>query len=135
MENITHPWQIASWPTVRCPSSQRGRMISRLQCLSAHVSEMRNGRPYRGQVMWACETAQGTAGLAWDWFEVRANVVAMADPMHVLSNVAFVDDLGQDLPEPARLIELNNLVAGLDWQGFIEPSSLRAANLQQRAAA
>jgi hypothetical protein len=122
MDYITHPWLIASWPTVHCAVTQRSLMIRRLRCISARLNPAAPGQLRSGQVLWACRTPIGDAGLAWDWFEIRRNVVAIADPMHVLSNLRFVDSHGVELPQSEGLLELNNVVAGLDWQGQIEPA-------------
>jgi len=130
MENITHPWLIASWPTVHCAVAQRSLMIRRLHCVSATLNPAAPGQARSGQVMWACRTPLGDAGLAWDWFDLRPNVVAMADPMHVLSNLRFVDEHGVELPMAANLLELNNLVASLRWQDQVEPVLLQAQVLR-----
>jgi hypothetical protein len=121
MENITHPWLIASWPTVHCAVSQRSLMIRRLRCISARINPGSSGELRSGQVLWACRTPIGEAGLAWDWTEVRRNVIAISDPMHVLSNLRFVDGHGVELPATDCLLELNNLVACLRWQELVDP--------------
>lgn len=130
MENITHPWLIASWPTVQCAVTQHSLMIRRLQCVSARLNPAGPGQARSGQVMWAYRTPQGDAGLAWDWFDLRPNVAAMADPMHVLSNLRFVDEHGVELPTRANLLQLNNLVASLRWQDQVEPALLPAQLLR-----
>ena len=66
--------------------------------------------------MWAYELDGARAGLAWDWFELRPRVVALADPMNVLSNLEFVDAEGRPLSRGQRLVELNNIIASLPWQ-------------------
>jgi hypothetical protein len=121
MENITHPWLIASWPAVHCAVSQRSLMIRRLRCVSARLGDGPPGQLRSGQVLWACSTPVGEAGLAWDWVELRRNVVAIADPMHVLSNLRFVDAHGVELPASESLLELNNIVASLRWQDQVSP--------------
>jgi hypothetical protein len=54
-------------------------------------------------------------GLAWDWCEVR-HVIALADPMTVLSNVQLTADDGQRLPRSQELLYLNNAIHELCWQ-------------------
>lgn len=130
MENITHPWLIASWPTVHYAVSQRELMIRRLHCVSATLHHAGSGQGRSGQVMWACQTPLGDAALAWDWFDLRPQVVALADPMHVLSNVCFVDEHGVELTTKANLLELNNLVASLRWQDQVEPALLQTQLLR-----
>lgn len=130
MENITHPWLIASWPPVHCAVTQRSLMIRRLRCISARVNPAGAGQPRSGQVLWACSTPMGDAGLAWDWSEIRRNVVVITDPMHVLSNLRFVDSHGVELPQSAGLLELSNLVANLRWQGQVDPAVQEASLLR-----
>jgi hypothetical protein len=126
MENITPPWLIASWPTVLCAVSQRSLMIRRLRCVSAYLKPSAADGLRSGQVLWACKTPMGEAGLAWDWAEVRHNVVAISDPMHVLSNLRFVDNHGVELPASDGLLELNTLVACLRWQELVDPAAQHA---------
>lgn len=114
------PWHVSSWRPVTLALTQRASMIRRLApCGSGRVPGQGLERGARGQVMWACDTAKGPVGLAWDWFAMRPGVLAMADPMGVLSNLHFVDAQGLSLPEGRRIVELNNLIASLPWQAPI----------------
>jgi hypothetical protein len=117
------PWHVASWRPVTLALTQRTSIIRRLApCGSGRLLAQRLERGARGQVMWACDTAQGPVGLAWDWFALRPAVLAMADPMGVLSNLHFVDAHGQPLPDGRRIVELNNVIASLSWQAPIVKS-------------
>ena len=84
--------------------------------------------------MWACDTPQGPVGLAWDWFALRARVPVMADPMGIVSNIVFVGADGAPLPESGRIVELNNIVASLSWQGPLVPAREHDADLALMAA-
>jgi type II secretory ATPase GspE/PulE/Tfp pilus assembly ATPase PilB-like protein len=80
------PWHVASWRPVTLALTQRPPIIRRLApCDSGRLQGQRLERGTRGQVMWACDTALGPVGLAWDWFALRPAVLAMADPMGVLT--------------------------------------------------
>lgn len=117
------PWHVASWRDVSLALAQRQWMIRRLAhraCSGQPDGELREGA--RGQVMWSCDTPQGPVGLSWDWFALRPGVLAMADPMNIVSNLVFVDDAGRPLAESQRIVELNNVVHALAWQ----PGVLRA---------
>jgi hypothetical protein len=76
------------------------------------------GEPGRrqGQAVWAAEHGGLPLGLAWEWAEVREDVVALCDPMNVLSNVRLVDEAGVPLPACERMVHLNSAVHALDWQ-------------------
>jgi len=66
--------------------------------------------------MWAGSAANGEAGVAWDWIQISRGVVAMADPMSVVTNLRLVGDEGEVLTplEAARF--LNEIVHALPWQ-------------------
>ncbi len=114
------PWHVASWRPVTLALTQRKSMIRRLApCRRDSAQGRRLEAGARGQVMWACDTPEGPAGLAWDWFALRARVPVMADPMGIVSNVGFVDADGVPLSEARRIVELNNIVAALSWQAPI----------------
>ena len=40
-----------------------------------------------GQTLWACQSDDAQLGLAWDWVQIGRGVVAMADPMSVVTNL------------------------------------------------
>lgn len=128
-----HPWHVASWRPVTLALTQRSSIIRRLAPSGGtRVPAQRLERGARGQVMWACDTAQGPVGLAWDWFALRPTVLAMADPMGVLSNLQFVDAHGQPLPEGRRIVELNNVIASLSWQAPIVHALVARAEASPR---
>jgi len=66
--------------------------------------------------MWGGSSADGEAGVAWDWVQVAHGIVAMADPLAVVTNLRFIGDEGEVLTayEAARF--LNEIVHALPWQ-------------------
>jgi hypothetical protein len=73
-----------------------------------------------GQTIWA-GTIDGTeAGMAWDWIEIGHGIVAMADPLSVVSNVRFLGDEGEVLTALQAAPYLNGLVHQLPWQQEVE---------------
>lgn len=58
-------------------------------------------------------------GIAWDWREVLRDVVVMADPMSILSNVKFVDEEGEEFDDADRLLQLNTAVYNIPWQNAV----------------
>jgi len=100
-------------------------MIRRLACKASTSFTQPDGSGRRyGQVLWSCDTPEGPAGLAWDWFELRPRIVALADPMSILSNLEFADAAGRPLSRAQRVIELNNLIACLPWQEQVVPRAV-----------
>jgi hypothetical protein len=85
---------------------------------SVHVDEQAEGLRY-GQVLWGREASDQMVGLAWDWREVMPEVIALADPMTVLSNLRLLDERGGRLSDAELLLQLNNTIYSLGWQDLI----------------
>ncbi|HZF80569.1 MAG TPA: hypothetical protein VEZ89_12350 [Rubrivivax sp.] len=69
-----------------------------------------------GQTVWAATGSDGEAGMAWDWIQIARGVVAIADPMAVVTNVRFVGPAGEVLTAQQAALFLNALVGKLPWQ-------------------
>ncbi|MBI5718323.1 MAG: DUF4902 domain-containing protein [Burkholderiales bacterium] len=116
-------WQLISWKPVLTTLPEFRRALIQMRPLGDAAadgppSEPRLG-PRQGQALWAM-TLQGLPlGLAWDWAEVRDDVVALCDPMNVLSNVRLVDDEGAPLGDAERMLHLNSAIHDLDWQAHV----------------
>jgi len=80
-----------------------------------------------GQTIWATEAAEGEAGVAWDWVQMPRGLVAMADPMCVVTNIRIIGQEGEVLTafEAARV--LNAIVYTLPWQDEVQ-RALRTAH-------
>lgn len=129
------PWHVASWRPVTLALTQRESIIRRLAPCGRDAGHDTRPTPgARGQAMWAYFTPQGPAGLAWDWFALRARVPVMSDPMGIVSNIAFVDADGAPLAESSRIVELNNIVAALSWQAEIVRAQAQARADRQALA-
>lgn len=113
--NLFAAWSLRAWPPLwwqvtRCLGLQ-------LQHHHTTVSSV-DERHHRcaGQTVW-CTQAEGTdAGVAWDWVQMPRGMVAMVDPMCVVTNLRLVGDAGEVLTafESARV--LNQIVYALPWQ-------------------
>ncbi|MGL6108524.1 MAG: hypothetical protein ACRC2B_00340 [Rubrivivax sp.] len=73
-----------------------------------------------GQTIWGGSSASGEAGVAWDWVQISGDVVAMADPMSLVTNLRLVGQEGEVLTalESARF--LNEIVHALPWQDEVQ---------------
>ena len=78
-----------------------------------------------GQEVWATPDDR-LIRIAWEWTEIRPNVVALFDPMNILCNVALIDGDGHQLGCSRRMLHLNNVVHQLDWRSAL---SQRRASL------
>jgi hypothetical protein len=115
-------WQVITWPPVVTTMGEFAQLATRFRHLgtSVHVDESMQGLKY-GQVLWGVEDGSSRIGLAWDWAEVRERVVAMADPMKVLSNVALRREDGVLVAERERLLHLNGAIHRWRWQSQVLP--------------
>jgi hypothetical protein len=73
-----------------------------------------------GQTLWRTEAADAEAGVAWDWVMLSDEVVAMADPMSVVTNLRLVGERGEVLTSWEAARHLSRIVYGLPWQGEVQ---------------
>ncbi len=73
-----------------------------------------------GQTLWRTEAAEGEAGVAWDWVMLSDEVIAMADPMSVVTNLRLVGERGEVLTSWEAARHLSRIVYGLPWQGEVQ---------------
>jgi hypothetical protein len=106
-------WAVFAWPTVlwQAPHPEGRRFMH----LGTRVTNP--GQPVcSGQTLWGDSEAEQAAGLAWDWIELTHGVVAMADPMAVITNVRLLGPGGEVLTASEAAPHLNELVHALPWQ-------------------
>jgi len=72
--------------------------------------------PCSGQTLWGDRSERHAAGVAWDWVEVREGVVAMSDPLGMVTNLRLIDAQGDVLTHSQAAVHLHPLVHGLPWQ-------------------
>ena len=109
------PWVLHSWPAVYCQASWE-RKPRFVHLGTRVVSYGRSGAPSAGQTMWGEHLDEGEAGLAWDWVEVAHGVVAMADPLGVVTNLRLIGAEGQVLTAHAAALHIGRMVHDLPWQ-------------------
>ena len=59
-------------------------------------------------------------GVAWDWIELRQGVVAMSDPLGVVTDLRLLDEHGEALTRTQVATQLHQLVHALPWQSEVE---------------
>jgi hypothetical protein len=74
------------------------------------------GQPPAGQTVWSEHTEDGEAGLAWDWVEITHGVVAMANPLGVVTNLRLVGQHGEVLTAHEAALYISRMVRELPWQ-------------------
>jgi hypothetical protein len=111
----TSPWSLRAWPPVLWQAQRAAGL--RLRHLGTRVTAP--AMPFgsaAGQTLWAASSDDGQAGLAWDWVQIREGVVAMVDPMTVVTNLRIIGDEGEVLTAAEAALYLNEIVHGLPWQ-------------------
>jgi hypothetical protein len=83
--------------------------------------------PCSGQTVWGSPSTERAAGVAWDWVELQQGVVAMADPMALVTNLQLTDEHGEILPSLQATLHLNGLVHALPWQSEVQRALHRLA--------
>jgi hypothetical protein len=122
--------QIAAWQLMACET-----VVKTLNEFEIVAHDMRQigstvriddsrGGLCSGEVVWTAESAPVPISIAWEWTEIRPDIVALFDPMNILSNVALVDDDGMTLGRSKRMLHLNNLVHRLAWRESLGPRRL-----------
>ncbi|MET0519015.1 MAG: hypothetical protein ABW005_09290 [Burkholderiaceae bacterium] len=76
--------------------------------------------PAMGQTLWSGEDDKGKAGVAWDWISLPAGVVAMVDPMALVTNMQFLNRVGEVLAPMESVRQLNEIVHTLPWQDEVQ---------------
>ena len=113
------PWTLRAWPALLWQVSRLAPL--HLEHLGTQVTKPGgSSNPTVGQTMWACRHEDRQAGMAWDWIHLPHGVVAMADPMSVVTNLTLLGPEGELLTELESARHLNRIVHGLPWQDEVE---------------
>lgn len=112
---MTPAWIVYAWPRVLCKALH----VQQLQF--AHLSTQvlvpgDDKRPSLGQTLWQGDDGTARAGVAWDWVSMPAGVVAMVDPMALITNLQFLTPEGEVLAPFESARQLNEIVHALPWQ-------------------
>ena len=113
------PWTLRAWPPLLW---QLGRVAPlRLHHIGTQVTNPGEAM-FRttGQTLWAWSSDDGEAGMAWDWVQIARGVVAIADPMSVVTNVRLIGEEGEVLTAHEAARFLNELVRSLPWQQEVQ---------------
>ena len=113
------PWTLCAWPTLLWQVGNR--IPLRLQHLGTQVTSSGDALSRTlGQTIWAWHGQDGDVGMAWDWVQIIPGVVAMADPMAVLTNLRLVGEAGTVLTALESARHFNGVVHALPWQDEVE---------------
>lgn len=129
MRNACPAWALRAWPPLLWQVSREIQL--QLQHVGTQVIDAGNG-VFRtaGQTLWACQCGDGDAGMAWDWIELGQGVVAMADPLAVVTNLRLVSDEGDTLNRYESARHINQILHQLPWQNEVERALCALAHQQ-----
>ncbi len=120
-------WSLCAWPPLLWQAADPELMhFHHLGTSVAHDSDA-PGCP-AGQTVWAAKGASGEAGMAWDWIQIARGVVAIADPMSLVTNVRLVGEGGQVMTAQQAALFLNVLVRTLPWQQEVQRALCERVN-------
>lgn len=112
---VPPPSALYALPTVFWRTNSRRRPT--FKHLATRVTCARTGsEPCSGHTIWRGLSDYEPAGLAWDWIEIASGVVAMVDPMRVLTNLQLVNTHGHVLAASEAALHFNQFVHRLPWQ-------------------
>lgn len=109
------PWSLRAWPTLLWQAGEPTRVTFRHLGTRVMPCACTPGNAV-GQTIWTGSGADGEAGMAWDWVQLCRGVVAMADPLAVVTNVRLIGSEGAVLSAHEAARFLNDIVHTLPWQ-------------------
>jgi|SoiMethySBSTD1v2_1073268.scaffolds.fasta_scaffold568497_2 hypothetical protein len=115
---MTPAWTVGAWPPVlwqpHCEATPY------FVHLGTHVSpRLSTDWPRMGQTVWGGRAADSAAGVSWDWIEITEDVVAISDPMMMITNLRVLGRDGGVMCAHEAAPYLNQLVNGLPWQAEV----------------
>ncbi len=108
-------WIVLAWPPVLW-QAQSDTHLQFVHLGTRVVTAGEHGSACAGQTLWGGTSQEGAAGVAWDWVELQRGVVAMADPMGLVTNLTLLDASGEPIPISQATLHLNEMVHALPWQ-------------------
>jgi hypothetical protein len=113
------PWSVRAWPPLLWQADGAAQL--RFDHLDTQVFKAPDpSAPCSGQTVWRGDAADRKVGVAWDWVMVSQDVVAMADPMSVASNLRLLGSKGEVLTAWESARHLSQIVYGLPWQREVQ---------------
>lgn len=107
---IVYAWTPVLWQAAAAPDLHFVHLGTRV------LSFGDEDGPCSGQTLWGDHSEARAAGVAWDWVEVREGVVAMSDPLGMVTNLRLLDAHGEVLSQTQIALRLHQLVHALPWQ-------------------
>jgi hypothetical protein len=124
---VVTPWSLRAWPPLLWQAGHPARV--QFHHLGTRVVFNDDPLlPVSGQTVWAACDDEGEAGMAWDWVQLPRGVLAIADPMSVVTNLRLIGDAGEVLTAQESARFLNEYVRALPWQCEVHRALRQRAN-------
>ena len=112
-------WIVCAWPPVLWQANSP--LDLQLVHLGTRVLTFGDrAGPCSGQTLWGDASPERSAGVAWDWVQIQQGVVAIADPLGLITNLKLLDAEGEALSDPQVAMHLNQIVHALPWQTEVQ---------------
>lgn len=119
MTTTTPAWIVYAWPPLLWQASRAPQL--QLTHLGTRVLNFGDDLCLcTGQTLWGDEREEQSAGVAWDWVRLMPGVVAMSDPLGLVTNLKLLDDQGEALTNLEAAVRLHQLVHALPWQSEVQ---------------
>jgi hypothetical protein len=116
---IATSWALRAWPPLLWQAT--GPEHVRFHHLGTRITLAGDASGgIAGQTVWSAKSVDGEAGMAWDWVQLSRGVVAIADPMSVVTNVRLIGEEGEVLTAHEAARYLNEMVRALPWQEEVQ---------------
>lgn len=126
---MTPAWTVGAWPPVLWQPDREATPY--FVHLGTHVSpRLSQDWPCMGQTVWGGRAADSAAGISWDWIEVAPGIVAISDPMMMITNLRVLGREGEVLTAHEAAPHLNRLVNRLPWQAEVQKALNEMARQQ-----
>lgn len=108
---------IGQWRPLAARLTEWNRAVPAFRHLhTVHGSQDDADEYQRGHVIWGTMNGQSPMAICWEWAEVRLGVVAIFNPMNVLSNVRLLAEDGRPFTHGQTVLAFNTVVHGVNWQ-------------------
>lgn len=123
---MTPAWTVGAWPPVLWQPEREAQL--HFVHLGTHVATRLNADwPRTGQTVWGGRCGETAAGISWDWIEVCDGIVAIADPMMMVTNLRLLGSEGEVLTAHDVAPHLNDIVHRLPWQNEVRQAIEQAS--------
>ncbi|MEJ6003745.1 hypothetical protein [Paucibacter soli] len=117
---------VNAWHLVDLQANTGAVWRPHLQHSHTRVDEMNlSGANQTGFTVWATMFSGHQIGIGWAWISIGRQVVAMANPMQISTNIRLFNADGIQLRESSVVVHLNDVIHDLPWQQFVVKSTRR----------